>query len=300
MGRFDNNPLIIDVSHWNGVVDVDALALNGVAGLIAKCGDGHQMKGGDPYDVANYVDDTFAENCQKAYDADLPFGAYFFFRPDVVQASTPDKDFQFRVLQYALKNKKVDFLALDLEVSGGDTGSNIRDKTEKFIGWMEDTYHKPVLLYTSIGFISSYIGEWPRVDAGNYDLWLAQWIWTQKATTWESIKTIYPADTVKIKTPGFATWKIWQWATLKGLDGISGEVDVNFWNGSLASFHAWANFTPKDTTPTDPPVIPGDEPEKPPVVVPGDNAVLAELQAMNAKLSAILEAVKADRKITME
>lgn len=292
MGRFDNNPLIVDVSHWNGAVDVDALALNGVAGLIAKCGDGHQMKGGDPYDVANYVDDTFADNCQKAYDADLPFGAYFFFRPDIVQASTPDKDFQFRVLQYALKNKKVDFLALDLEVSGDDTGANIRDKAEKFIGWME-AYHKPVLLYTSVGFISTYIGEWPRVDAGNYDLWLAQWIWTQKTTTWSNIKSIYPADTVKIRTPGFATWKVWQWATLKGLDGVNGEVDVNFWNGNLASFHAWANFTPRDTVPADPP-----DPGEPPVVVPTDPT---EFQAaVLAKLDAILEAVKADRKIVME
>ena len=287
MSKWDNCPIILDVSHYNQGVDVAKLKSHGVAGIIAKCGDGYQMKVGDQFDVSNYVDEKFAGYCQQAYDASLPFGAYFFYRPDLVQAEKRDDDFQFRVLKYALQNKKVDFLALDLEV-GGDTASNIRDKVEKFICWMEDYFQKPVIIYTAMWYLNNSIKTWPRLENGNYDLWLAQWIYQQKATDWASLKLLYPSDSVKVVTPGFATFKIWQWATFYGLDGIDGEVDFNFWNGDLASFHAWAKFEASDPVN---PVEPGeddDDEQEPPIVDDEFQArVITLLERIDAKLASI-------------
>lgn len=315
-------PLVLDISHWQGgvgkeiaktmsmdqlraacTIDFAKLKEKGVKAIFAKCSDGDIMLEGDPYSKDNYLDPWFPYFCQAAYEQDIPFAAYHFFTLGPVQAKTKEADFQFNTLKKALQNKKFYAIVVDFEVPhcGSDSLSNTREKLEHFIDWIQEDYPGiPVMLYTNQNTYQAKLNnDWPWLEKPSSDLWVAQWIYKQQATTWENLRGLFPAvNGVKLWYPENTTPRMYQWATVKGLEGIGGEIDVNFWISSQPLYE-YLNFTPKGTTPADPPE-PGDPPVEPPVVVPGDNAVLAELQAVNAKLSAILEAVKAPRKITME
>jgi lysozyme len=98
----------VDVSHWNGTIDWQILKEGGVEFVIAKASDGWRMRDehdnyGPVNDPASYVDRTFAYNRQGAWDIDVPFLAYHYFRPDMpLDEINPQADRQFSAFKYAL------------------------------------------------------------------------------------------------------------------------------------------------------------------------------------------------------
>lgn len=259
MGKWANYSLGVDISHHNGVVNIKTMSANGVAFVIAKCGDGRQIVEGNPYDVANYVDPRFSDNVQQAYDAGIPCGAYFYYRPDVPQGKTAVDDFQYRVLKYALKNKvagkSFHFLAIDIEEKT-NTNTNTRDMLQTFAGWIwQDAQFAniPLLFYTSISYLNEYpaVRDWLSPQANPKEMWMAQWVdpaYPKIRTTWQELRQKYlPLDTAKPLTPGFANWRFWQWSSCyMGMEGAgSGEIDLNFYNGTTEQLYSWLKFTPR-------------------------------------------------------
>lgn len=61
--------LIVDLSHWNGIINFAALVTSGVKAVIIKCSES-----------TNYKDPRFEENWQKALDVGLVVMVYHFYR----------------------------------------------------------------------------------------------------------------------------------------------------------------------------------------------------------------------------
>lgn len=66
--------LIIDISHWNGVIDWPQVVASGVAGVIIKCSEAAE---GTYYE---YKDTKFEENWRAALDHGIAVMLYHFFR----------------------------------------------------------------------------------------------------------------------------------------------------------------------------------------------------------------------------
>ena len=61
--------LIVDLSHWNGLVDVYAMIRSGVVAVIIKCSEGTTFK-----------DPKFEEVWRAFHAAGIPIMLYHFFR----------------------------------------------------------------------------------------------------------------------------------------------------------------------------------------------------------------------------
>jgi lysozyme len=295
MGKWDSYALGVDVSHYNGSIDAARMRQGGVSFLIAKCGDGKQITPGSAYDVANYVDPRFSDNVQQAYDAGIPCGAYFYFQPGVPQGKTAADDFQYQVLKYAMRNKvagkSFHFLVIDIEEKT-NTNTNTRDMIQTFADWIwKDAQFNsvPLLFYTSVGYLNAYpaLRDWLAYPADPKEMWYAQWVYpaTPKIqTTWAELKSrYYPADTAKVQN--YAGWRFWQWAScFYKMEGTgNGEIDLNFYNGTVEQLYTWLKFAPQGQPQPQP------EPEPEPQPEPVD---LSEVHAKLDRILARLEGLK--------
>lgn len=247
----------IDVSQY---VASDPKALQkwvdaGCSFLVAKCGDGHQITGGDAYDPTNYIDPQFAGWCQAAYDVDfmgrkgIPFMAYYYMRVDVPQEPNPalrDKDFQFRVIKEALNNKACCAIFIDIEEKN-NTNSNINKLLRQLYSWInQEPIFNPMYrgIYTRTSYLVEYCPDaidW--IGANDYvdPLWLARWIYNPGIKIpLAKLKDYWPAASTKLITPGFSNWRFWQILGDAVVDGYPHALDINIYNGSLEKLLTWA------------------------------------------------------------
>lgn len=283
MGRFDGLPLGIDVSHYQPKLDWSKLKGN-IDFVIAKAGESYG------------TDEMFAKHCQAAYDADLPFGAYWYFDPTPylnyglpsnggTRWPKPEDDKQFQALINALKYKKYYFLVLDVErwwerydeyyehKKGTRkkedvvtlTDAWISQTAEVFAGWMRQYFKKPVFIYTAEWFVTGFapsMNNWVK----NYPLWIASYPYSSGVvnTTWEQFRSAWmPLDTAKIPTLSADKVTMWQFSGDKFvLPGSGGSaLDLNFYMAPEAQMWSDIGFTPRTTTP---PVEEPPDPVTPP------------------------------------
>jgi len=191
----------IDISHHQGTIEWDKIKKQKVHFVYMKA-----SEGGD------YRDPEFGRNWKESASAGLARGAYHFFsfcKPGGEQA----KNFLAAV--------PVDDNALppviDLEFGG-----NCKNRPEKEVIVRE-------LLYF-MGKIEEARGIAPIIYATNdsYDEYLTGLI---------SNKNIWIRDI--LKRPGLPDgrrWTFWQYANNGRIDGITGRVDLNVFNGSPEDF----------------------------------------------------------------
>jgi hypothetical protein len=300
-----------DGSHWTEV-DWDILAAN-VDFVIWKCSEG-----------TGFEDTTFAPACQAAYDCDIPFAAYHYFRIDSYLGlpfpsndeiidkywPRPAADQQLQNMIHSLANKAVNGLYIDIEATRElDSGNVINalwaSKAAKiFVGrawdwWKTAHPNKPFGIYTSNGYISSYAPDMANW-AGGYDNWVAQWaVYPANTTTitWAQAKASYmPADTARPKPFGTGTCYLWQYTgdrlVLPGIYTTDGRhlprtCDLNLFMGSKAAMRAYFAYTPHDTVPIPPP--PDTPPPPPPP--PPDNSDLAQITTRMDKMQTTLDKI---------
>lgn len=279
MGKWDNYALGVDISHYNADADLRVMAQHGVSFAMAKCSDGYLMKaGGNLYEPTDHVDPKFSEFVQQAYEAGIPIGAYHYFRPDMAQAGKAEEDLQFRSFKRALQNKvpgkSFHFLVIDLEEKT-NTNTNTRDVLETFYSWMlkdSQMNQVPILFYTSMGWLGSYpaVSDWLAPKENPKEMWMAQWIRSatpREPTSWAELQSKhYPSDAARVLTPGFANWRFWQWAScFYKMEGAgAGEIDLNFYNGTVEQLYAWLKFAPQGQPQPEPQPEPKPQPEPEP------------------------------------
>jgi GH25 family lysozyme M1 (1,4-beta-N-acetylmuramidase) len=256
----------IDISHWQGDVDIAKMKAEGdISMVFPKASDGKQVQAGDPTYANNYVDDWLYRNVQKCYDAKIACGPYHY-----VQPFFPDYTLEgivawnMKTLHAALDpltpKKSYHAIVLDVEEATGTepNRSDVVLKMMEAIAADPKMSQVPVIVYSSMSMYNSYypkLRDQLSFPGANKNLWMAQWVYnTVTNTTWANVvSTIMPSISMKVLTPGFATWKFLQWSSSLILPGGSGRTDVNFYNGTKAALYSWLGFDPGTVVPPPPP-----------------------------------------------
>ena len=191
----------IDVSHHQGAIDWTKVADDDVAFAYLKA-----TEGGD------HRDREFARNWREARAAGVAIGAYHFFtfcRPGADQAAN----------FIAVVPGAPDTLppAVDLEF-GGNCGrvpaaAAMRRELDAFLAPVERAAGKRAILYVTPEFFAAYRDHLP-----------ARGLWRR------SILRLPDAS---------APWRLWQYHNRGRVDGISGPVDLNVFDGDAAAYAAW-------------------------------------------------------------
>lgn len=195
----------IDVSHWQGVISWDALAVGGsVQFAYIKATDGEFG-----------LDPQFGRNWAKSKAAKIPRGAYHFFRP-------VDVDSQIRSAIAALGAPGDDPgelpPALDVEVGPLDKAQF--DNVLLWLRAIEEYYNRVPVLYMDRASVrrlyvassdKSYWAQFTRCP-----LWLADY--TGVATP----PMIFPP---------WAQWTFWQHTPEGSVPGLGSAVDLDYFHG---------------------------------------------------------------------
>lgn len=190
---------IVDLSHHNGTVDLQAAKSAGMMGVIHKATQG-----------TTYVDPTYQAHREQAEQAGLMWGAYHFGTGD-------DVGQQVDHFIQTVEPRVYDLLVLDFERNPSGTSMSLQ-QAEQFVSEVQ-----------------SRTGRWPGLYSGNYikellgeahNAVLAQcWFWLSEY-----------GPTARVPT-NWNTWTMWQYTdgTIgpepHGVPGI-GNCDRDTFNGS--------------------------------------------------------------------
>ena len=197
----------IDVSHWQGgTIDWSKVAASGVSFAIAKASEGTSV-----------VDPTYAENVAGASAAGIRIGAYHFAQPSTkVGEAAAEADHFVKIA----RNAAGDVLpALDIEHMNGLTTSQLQTWVAEWLSRVNARLGVRPMIYTSPGFWRGAMGDtsW-FADHGYTVLWVAHW----------GVRS----PTVPANDWGGHGWTYWQWTDCWHVQGISGCVDGDRYNGT--------------------------------------------------------------------
>ncbi|MBW3570641.1 MAG: glycoside hydrolase family 25 protein [Gemmatimonadetes bacterium] len=194
----------IDVSHWQGAVDWNRVAADGRHFAFIKA-----TEGGD------YTDPRFAENWAGARRAGVIRGAYHFFRPQT-DAMAQAAHFVRTVPLAAGDLPPV----LDVEVTDGRSLDVVAAGVRTWLEEVERATGRRPILYTRASFWTAQMGG----GFGAYPLWVAH----------------YGATEPRIPA-GWSGWTFWQHSDAGRVDGIVGNVDLNWFNGDREELEAFVS-----------------------------------------------------------
>jgi lysozyme len=186
----------IDVSHFQGVVDWQQVAQAGMAFAFAKATEG-----------ITYTDPHFATNWAGIQAAGLPRGAYHFFEAN--DDATAQAQHFLATVQLAAGDLPP---VLDIEVTAGVSDQQIWSGVSTWLQIVEQATGRQPILYTAPGFWSSHE---PDLTLTSYPLWLAD----------------YAAEPVL--PTGWTSWLFWQHSQTGSVAGVTGSVDLDYFNGTL-------------------------------------------------------------------
>lgn len=221
------NPKIIDLSKWNGPMDLKIPAMqdwdmaksNNVVGAILRIGSIDMTTG------ACYKDSRVDEFVKGAVAAKMPIGYYFYTRPrfsGVLQAD------------YVLDLLKDMPMDLDFWIDVEEAGINpaqARDSIKAMASKLRDAFGTRVGIYTRQSFWDANVAQDPMW--GSLKLWAARW----------SNALSGPWSDNSFKFRDWTNWKIWQYsadtnnlAAQYGFGNGETSMDLNYFNGSKDDF----------------------------------------------------------------
>jgi lysozyme len=193
--------VLVDLSHFNGVVDLAAAAQAEIVGVIHKATQG-----------TGFQDPTYADNNAKALQAGLLWGAYHFgVGGDGVSQAEAFLDF--------VQPDGDTLMVLDFEANGQGPSMNLGEAR------------------AFLTHVNSVTGRWPGLYAGHY---LKDLLGTGKdpilANCWCWLAQYGPTPVVP---PNWSTWTMWQYTDgamgpqPHEVPGI-GRCDRDMFNGTAA------------------------------------------------------------------
>ena len=190
----------IDVSHYQGEIDWNMLKQTRSARFPVRFIFMKSTEGGD------FADNTFQANFDSARAHGFIRGAYHFYNPK----TDPVKQADFFI--NTVKLEKGDLPpVLDIEKKGKDT-KKLQNDLKIWLRKVEAHYGVKPIIYASYKFKTKYLTD---SVFNAYPYWIAH----------------YYVDSVRYE----GNWKFWQHTDVGTLPGISEQVDLNIYNGSLAS-----------------------------------------------------------------
>ena len=219
----------IDVSHWQGTINWSKVKAAGMQFAFMKA-----------TESTTYTDTQLATNWAGVQAVGMYRGAYHFARPKVGTAPAQAKYFVSKVGSFQGAGTLPP--VLDLEASGGLGVTDLRNWTATWLQTVEQLTGRTPIIYVSPAFWEHYLGN--STAFTRYPLWIAH----------------YGVSTPRVPG-GWPTWTFWQRTSSGTVSGISGNVDMNRFNGTTAQLASLANTTGGSSAPVPPGVtIPTGEP----------------------------------------
>lgn len=197
----------IDVSYYQGSINFSQVKGAGTQFVIARVSDG-----------LNYPDSKFATYWPAIHTQGMVRGTYQFFRPG--QDALAQANLVLSKVQAAGGFRPDDLpVVLDIEATDNQPSAVVRQKMQIWLDRIEQATGKKPIIYTA-AFMSSVIGN----GFSSYPLWVANY-----------------GATCPAMPSNWTAWKFWQHSSTGSVAGISGNVDMDKWNGTLAQLKAYAS-----------------------------------------------------------
>lgn len=200
----------IDVSKWQGTVNWPKVKAAGVKFAFLRVSDGTAAK-----------DAMFATNWAATKANGIIRGAYQFFRP--AQNVTTQADMMIAAIGTYTPGDLPP--VIDVEDDGGLAPATVASRVRQWVDRVQAALGVMPIVYTGKYFWRDEVGG-PASFAPNA-LWIAQYT---------SLCPDIPAPWTK--------WTFWQYTESGTIDGVSGPVDTNRFNGSLEQLQAFAGGEP--------------------------------------------------------
>lgn len=194
----------IDVSYYQGDIDWNAVAADGVEYAIVRVSHSTQ-----------FFDPQFDTNLAGSRAAGLHTGVYQYFEPDEDPIAQADLllDSMGPLLPGDLPP------VIDVESTGGQSPAVVASAVRAWVDHVEAELGVAPIIYTGHYFWQDNVAS---AEFGGYPLWVA----------WYGVECPSAVPT------GWSQWAFHQYCDCGNVAGVSGQVDVNRFNGSLADLAA--------------------------------------------------------------
>lgn len=218
----------IDVSNWNGAVNLTTAKANGVQAVICKTSEG-----------TGFIDSFAAGTLAQAKALGIPGGGYHFLRGGVSGAAQAD-------LHARLTNGFAGVIpALDVEVAGA--GSQVLSYLDEFVKLVPG---RKLMVYSNRGLWAaaggpSDLSQWPVVG------WHAGYINGAYAPASGALASIW--NSIKCVTSSFAnitSFPMIQFTDRAAVPGVGSSIDGNAWTGTIDELWALTGSAPSNPQPT--------------------------------------------------
>ena len=263
----------IDISRYQGTVDFDRVAADGIDIVYMRAGEGN-----------DYIDPEYERNYQQAREAGLKSGAYLYVTATTVDEGREQAKFFASLLQgkeFACRP------VMDFENLRGLNRQTANDIALAFLQTLEEETGVTPAIYTGAYKVEAV---WDA-DLAAYPLWIAE----------------YGAEEPKT-TGAWMEWSGFQYTDKGQVDGIDGDVDLDrFRPGILLgggeptpepTASPKPSITPKPTVTPKPTATPGQCPTTIPYIVQrGDtlSRIADSLETTVAELAALNHLKNPDR-----
>lgn len=192
----------VDVSHYQGEIDWEVLASQGIDFAYIKATEG-----------SSFMDDKFVSNWENAAQTSLKIGAYHFFSFDSEGESQAENYIQSTG---SLEGKLIP--VVDVEYYGDkftnppEKSAVVTELADMLLALEQEYGVKPMIYTTYVVYYKYLQGEFDE-----YPLW---------------IRNVYFSPDVNLKDK----WTLWQYSDTEVLEGYTGQencIDVNVFCGSM-------------------------------------------------------------------
>jgi lysozyme len=200
----------IDVSHFQGTVNWQEVKQAGMKFAIVKATEGQTS-----------VDSQFTNNWQNIKAAGLLRGAYHFF--DAGIDGTAQARHFLQIAPVAAGDLPP---VIDVEAAASANNATILQEVQNWLNTVEQALNRLPMIYTTASFWNSHLNH----NFGNYPLWVAE----------------YGVTVPKIPA-GWSNWQFWQYSQSGKVIGVTGSVDMDYFNGSYDDLLAFLQLAePQD------------------------------------------------------
>ena len=204
----------LDVSHWQGTIDWNAVYDDGQVYSWAKATEG-----------MTYEDPQFMANITNGVNAGLVMGAYHFARPDNNLATEDAANFLNVAGAYIGNGFLPPVLDLENPYSSGQA-IVLSDlfTSEELTTWVTD-WMLEIETATGVSpiiYVNGNYANYLNSSINNYGLWIAN---PNESQT--------PPTNIGV----WNEWKFKQYSWWGNVSGITGDVDMNIFNGDITDFN---------------------------------------------------------------
>ncbi|WP_441926243.1 glycoside hydrolase family 25 protein [Paenibacillus sp. 2TAF8] len=223
--RTPGNTQGIDVSRYQGNIDWAKVKASGMTFVFIKATEGR-----------TYIDPNFQKNVTGALGAGMMVGTYHFFRGTSVEIAKAEAAHYANTLNQIGGAKTLQLPpVMDYENNPENLSKAQMNTVAKvFLTELQRLTGVKPIIYTGNSFAANF-----DTSLGSYDLWIARYS-----------NTRVPND-----QPAWKRWTFWQYTDSGKVNGISGNVDMNEFEGTAAQLrarYAAATPNPNPTNPTNP------------------------------------------------